>query len=188
MSAKRLRAAISGLSGQRHGRWCRVRAPSRALQYGGHKVPVKESTCHDMNVGLAAMHEYGIMVVDDVGCCTFDSSWSFGVITGIQSSFKSPVHSDVEPFLYLHPKLYLARRKAAARYRTAILGDPNMERLFRFNASRAEGQSGKVMHSSRYTLFGGQVLAIGVHGNMYHSVPSMSAVRQLWTDMLARKK
>ena len=74
MSAKRLRAAISGLSGQRHGRWCRVRAPSRALQYGGHKVPVKESTCHDMNVGLAAMHEYGIMVVDDVGCCTFDSS------------------------------------------------------------------------------------------------------------------
>ena len=149
--------------------------PTRLLSVdGGHS---RESTCHDLNLAAAHMHDGGIIIVDDVGCCNQEHTWGLGVIDGLASFYAGPGRHELVPFFYFFPKLYLAKRAYADRYRAAMAADPVLNSTLRLdvgNAVRDRTRGRSIpMHASRYTLFGGEVLRAGMR-------PAEALVRDVW--------
>ena len=55
-----------------------ARQPVRMMSVdGGH---TREATCHDINLADSFLHDGGIVIVNDLGCCEKQVSWSLGVI------------------------------------------------------------------------------------------------------------
>lgn len=62
-----------------------ARQPVRMMSVdGGH---TREATCHDINLADSFLHDGGIVIVNDLGCCEKQVSWSLGVIDGVASYF-----------------------------------------------------------------------------------------------------
>lgn len=161
-------AAVDGPRMQRA-----LAAPLRLISVdGGH---TRDITCHDMNIAEAHLHEGGIVVVDDVGCCSYgQNTWSLGVMDGIAAFFYgSGAQRDLEPFSFHPPKLFLARPAYAARYRAHLVETENDVLLL----EQAKLDGGAPMHPTRYTMFGGEVLRP-------NNVPLASELRARWLARL----
>lgn len=143
---------------------------------GGH---TRESTCHDLNLADSYLHDGGVVIVDDVGCCNRESSWGLGVIDGLFSFFNASGPRRLEPFLYVSPKLFLARPEAARRYATALRSDLELQPSLRFKEGWRELSGRGTLHPTRYTLFGGQVAMPG-------RLPAESEVAELWYRLLVK--
>ena len=155
--------------------------PTRLISVdGGHS---RASTCHDLNLAAAHLHEGGIVILDDVGCCEKEHTWGLGVIDGLAAFYAGSGRDALVPFFYFFPKLYLATPKYARRYRLAMQSDPLLNVTLRFDLGNAElGDRGPIqMHSSRFTLFGGEVLRAGTR-------PAEVHVRDAWLKLLGRTR
>ena len=147
---------------------------------GGH---TREATCHDLNLADSYLHDGGIVIVDDVGCCDRQSSWGLGVVDGIFSFFDSgPRPLRLVPFFFSKPKLFLARPEFARRYERALRAAPELQPLLRFDDGWRElagppDRPHPPLHPTRYTLFGGQVAMPG-------RLPAESEVTELWSKLL----
>lgn len=148
--------------------------PTRLISVdGGHS---RESTCHDLNLAAAHLHDGGIVVVDDVGCCEKDTTWGLGVIDGVASFFAGPHRRELVPFFYYFPKLFLTTPAFAKRYQRAMRSDPLLNAtLLRFDLGSTD--RGARMHRSRSTLFGGELLRAGRR-------PPETDVRDAWLRMV----
>eukprot|EP00471_Norrisiella_sphaerica_P006538 CAMPEP_0184490034 /NCGR_PEP_ID=MMETSP0113_2-20130426/16977_1 /TAXON_ID=91329 /ORGANISM="Norrisiella sphaerica, Strain BC52" /LENGTH=332 /DNA_ID=CAMNT_0026873761 /DNA_START=150 /DNA_END=1145 /DNA_ORIENTATION=+ len=132
---------------------------------GGH---TREATCHDMNLGDALLHDGGIIIVDDVGCCrTKTDTWSLGVIDGVHTFFG--LDRDLQPFFFAPPKMFFARSAFAAKFRTFLREKFNDFLGF----EEATLEFGTAMHASRYTIFDGEVLQLG-------KIPNESQILANW--------
>lgn len=146
---------------------------------GGH---TREATCHDINLADSFLHDGGIVIVDDLGCCDKQASWSLGVIDGVASYFSTRSNRTqprrLEPFFFAAPKLYLAAKPFAQRYRAALRSDRVINQLFNLDGGSTDGNAGGApMHPSRYTMFGGQILRPAER-------PKESAIKALWLERL----
>ena len=145
-------------------------APIRFVSVdGGH---TRLTTCHDLNLVQSNLLPHGIVVVDDVTCCDKEA-WSLGVIDGLSLFFSS--FQDLEPFLYVRPKLFLARQSSAPLFRDFLLKHSKLEELLHFQDARFE--YGKIKHHSRFTLFGGEIVQNSILANQ-------SSVVKAWLDSL----
>lgn len=157
-----------------------ARTPVRMFSVdGGH---TREATCHDLNLADSYLHDGGIIMVDDVGCCNRESSWGLGVIDGIFSFYDGRSSRRLVPFFYASPKLFLARPKFARKYERALREAPELQRVFRFDDGWRElgGPRGKThpkLHPTRYTLLSGKV-------SMPGRQPKESEVTELWSELL----
>lgn len=134
---------------------------------GGH---TREATCHDMNLAYSLLHEGGIIILDDVGCCTpIVSTWGLGVIDGISSFFSH--EKDLEPFFYHRPKLFFARRQYAQKYRTFLT--EMFSKIPKFQLFPGDNSSS--IHLSRRSMFGGEVLHLV-------RLPRESGIMEAWSD------